>query len=141
MASRCVQRIQRLDQRETQTVGLRYPLGYYDRFHGATFRSPDRRREVCVVGITRYHMPVHVRHLVAQAREVDFLRCHDPANYALDRGHNLHQMPLLRCIQIRKLGDMGAPDHPAKTRVIGFLRSDHAQPPIAPQQLAAGFFA
>ena len=42
--------------------------------HFALRRGPDRRREVAVVSKARDHMPVQMRHDIAQAGQVDFVR-------------------------------------------------------------------
>jgi hypothetical protein len=89
----------------------------------------------------RNHMPVQVRHHVAQRCNVDLGGLQILAQGLFNLCHHIHAMRSLRGVQVGKLGHMGVPDHAVKggkTRLVG---TDDAQPCTAPDERPAIFTA
>src|SRR5262249_37729831 len=68
----------------SQQRGLRATLRQHRFRHGPLTRRPDRQWEVRVVRKARNHMPVHMRHLVAKARQVHLHRFQNTPHRAFD---------------------------------------------------------
>jgi hypothetical protein len=110
--------------------------------HAALARRPHRLRKVRVVREARDHVPVHVRHHVAEAGQVDLVRLHHAAHRALHCVHDAHQMCPLGLAEIGELGHVRAPDHAAEARVVVLgRREDDPQHVVLPQHLATVFTA
>src|SRR5262245_28169752 len=85
----------------------------------------------------RNDVPMEVRHLIAETREIDLVGCERRAQRRLDREHHAHEAAALGVSQIRHLANMAVEDHPAEGRVIAIADEDDATKIIAPYDLAA----
>jgi hypothetical protein len=84
------------------------------------------------------HVPVQVRHHVAETAQIDLLGLRDFAHAALDLPHHMHQMLAVGVVQVGHFSRVTVPDHAQEGRMIGIARVDHTQPVVAPQPVVAG---
>ena len=89
----------------------------------------------------RDHVPVQVRHHVAQRGQVDLVGRQDGLLGFLDHVHGLHQQLAAMRRQAGHLGQVAVPDHAGEAGVVGVVDLDDAQVRAAPQQRAAVFLA
>ena len=89
----------------------------------------------------RDHMPVQVRHHVAERGEVDLGRRQRVAQALLDHGDGFHAQRAVFGDEIGPFGHMVFPDHAIEGRKARFLRVDHAQFRRLEDQPAAGLVA
>lgn len=87
---------------------------------------PNRIGEVGVVSAARNHVPMHVRHHVAQARDVHLVGPDDVAHRFFRREHHVHQMAPVVGRKIGGFGDMAIQDDAAEAGVFAVVDQDDA---------------
>ena len=89
--------------------------------------GPDRGRERQIIAPPRHDVHVQVRHLVAEAGDIDFVGRQFIAKNALHPAQDLQQFKSLRLRQIRQFHDMLSPDQAQQPRPLRLVSQD--QPP------------
>jgi hypothetical protein len=92
---------------------------------------------VAVSGEARDHVPVHVRHDVPEAGEVDLVGLEALAQRRFDREHDLHEASALGGVQVGHLARVAAEYHPAEAGVVGVADEHDAAERVAPEHVAA----
>jgi hypothetical protein len=90
-----------------------------------------------VVAEARDHMPVQVRHDIAERGEVDLVGRHHFTQRGFAGEHHLHQCLPLGDRQVGHFPDVGIEDDAQKTRVVRLVGAHHAALGVAPQHAAA----
>jgi hypothetical protein len=103
----------------------------------ALARGPDRLREVRVVRMAGNDVPVQVRHLIAEAGEVDLVRRHRLALSGLDREHHLHDPLPLQRVEVAHLTHVRVRNDADKAGMVGIVDEHDAQQLVAVDHLAA----
>ncbi len=91
-------------------------------------RRPNRCRKIGIVVETRHHMPMQVRHNVAETGQIDFGRCKYATHGRFHTVDHVHQFVTLMRRQVGHFGNVLLPDNAAKCRRVGFVvHGNHAQ--------------
>lgn len=88
-------------------------------------------REMRIVSKTRDQVPVQMRHHIAEAGQIDFLRLQNLALRSFYLADHLHQGRAFRYRQIGHFPDVRIPDHAAKAGVIRIVDQHDAQLRVA----------
>ena len=94
-----------------------------------------------IAGESRYHVPVQMRHDVAETGEIDFFRRKQIAQQSFDRIDDTHQPRSIGFGQIRHFPGVGLQDHAAESGVIGIAREHHAREAVVPEHFATSLRA
>ena len=123
-----------------QTIDLEAAQRQFSDFFGI-FCSygcrPEGCREMCVPVKAGDHMPVQVRHHVAQRGQVNFCRLQLRTQHALDAHHCVHAGQAISGCEVRELCNMRRPHHAVESRKPGFAGLNDAQLVVAEHQHAA----
>jgi len=102
---------------------------------GPARRRPDRIWKPWVIEETRNHMPVKMRYLVTEGREVDFIWLHNGTHSPFYGKNHLHEVRARVSGKIRHLFHVRAPDHSAKPGVVGIVNKDDTAMPVVPKHV------
>ena len=94
-----------------------------------------------IVCITWNHVPVKMRHDVAETCQIDLIRTHDLADRRFHQPHGRHQLLAFYRRQIRHLGNMRIPYDAAETRIVLIGNQHDAQTLVAENDFASGLLA
>ena len=86
-----------------------------------------------IVAKTRNHMPMQVRHLIAEARQIHLVRLVQLAQHLLDPKDDMHHPIALGRLQVGHFRDVAGEHHPQKARISFDLCAHHPALRIAPQ--------
>src|SRR5215470_3030547 len=100
--------------------------------------APDRERPVRIILEARDDMPVQVRNLIAQAREVDLVGVQHLDQGPLEREHHSHDLTLAVGIEVVHFGDVPVPDYATQARIVRFVGPYGTTEVAFPQYLPAG---
>ncbi len=90
---------------------------------------------MCVIGMTGDDMPVHMRHLVAEAGKIDLERHEALTHGGFERENAVHQVISVGWIQIGHLGNVRLPGNPAETGVVRIINANHATARVLPEHV------
>ena len=96
--------------------------------------APDGIRKMAVPVEAGDHMPMQMRHPVAQRGEIDFGGRELLAQDLLHQHHGLHAVLALTGREVGEFRHMRVPDHAVERRMTRLVGMDHAQASAAPDE-------
>ena len=94
-----------------------------------------------IVGESWYHMPVQMRHDIAEAGEIDLFRRKQLAQQSLDRVDDAQQPRTIPLGEVRHFPRVIIQDDPAEAGMIRIANQHHASEAVVPKDFAPGLRA
>ena len=82
-------------------------------------------------------MPMQMRHCIAQAGKIDFVRLYYQPYRGFDSEYRSHELQAFRGSKIRHFLDMTVQDHTAETAILRVVYQYHTTKIILPKQFTA----
>ncbi len=102
----------------------------------ALWAGPNGAGEMGIVGKAWNHMPMQMRHHIAQAGQVDLVRLHDCADGYFSTDYPVEQVCPVGWSEIAHFTHMLFPDDAAETGIAGFFNQQNPEQGIFVQQFA-----